>query len=138
MNVAAAGYILRVPLDRRDLLLDTPDDGYSFYYSQPFVAELVPKFDHSNRASLIIFASFEDGKITHLGNCKRASGGAGQSLLKIRDLKPLARPVTFEELKNGVPARLAQHLTRVLSDGGLLPQKRLVPWLIKSSNSMLR
>ena len=107
-------------------MLDEAESGDSFLRSAPFVAEPVPHFAHSRSAPLIVFASFEDGKITHLADGKRGmSAGTRLSRLNIQGLKPLARPVAFEELESGVPVRVRPHLRRVLSDGGLLPPKTL-------------
>ena len=72
--VAAGGYILQVPKDRRKLLLHEAEHGGSFYRSKPFISEPVPRFDHSRRAPLAVFASFKDGFITHI-----ADGRKGQS-----------------------------------------------------------
>lgn len=126
MSIAAAGYVLKVPSERREVLLNEAENGGSFYHSTPFVAEPVPNFDHSRRAPLVVFASFEDGKITHIADGKRgASAGTGLARLNMQDLKPLARPIPFEELKSGVPKRVQAHLERVLSGGGILPPKTL-------------
>jgi hypothetical protein len=126
MSIAAAGYVLKVPSERREVLLNEAENGGSFYRSTPFVAEPVPNFDHSRRAPLVVFASFEDGKITHIADGKRgASAGTGLARLNMQDLKPLARPIPFEELKSGVPKRVQAHLERVLSGGGILPPKTL-------------
>lgn len=126
MSVVAAGYVLLVPSERRELLLNEAENGGSFYRSTPFVAEPVPNFDHSRRAPLVVFASFEDGKITHIADGKRgASAGTGLARLNMQDLKPLARPIAFGELKSGVPKRVQAHLERVLSGGGILPPKTL-------------
>lgn len=126
MSVIAAGYVLTVPPDRRRVLLDASENGGSFYNSSPFVAEPVPNFEHSRRAPLVIFASFEDGKITHIADGKRgASAGTGLARLNMKDLKALARPIAFGELKSGVPKRVQAHLERVLTGGGILPPKTL-------------
>lgn len=126
MSIAAAGYVLKVPSERREVLLNEAENGGSFYRSTPFVAEPVPNFDHSRRAPLVVFASFDDGKITHIADGKRgASAGTGLARLNMQDLKPLARPIPFEELKSGVPKRVQAHLERVLSGGGILPPKTL-------------
>lgn len=126
MSIAAAGYVLKVPSERREVLLNEAENGGSFYRSAPFVAEPVPNFDHSRRAPLVVFASFEDGKITHIADGKRgASAGTGLARLNMQDLKPLTRPIPFEELKSGVPKRIHAHLERVLSGGGILPPKTL-------------
>jgi hypothetical protein len=126
MTIAAAGYILRVPPDRRQLLLDEAEDGGSFYRSAPFVAEPVARFEHSRRAPLVVFASFEDGKITHIADGKRGvSAGTGLARLSMQELKELVRPVSFEELVDGVAARVRRHLKLRLESGGLLPPKTL-------------
>jgi hypothetical protein len=126
MSIAAAGYVLEVPSNRREVLLDEAENGGSFYRSTPFVAEPVPNFEHSRRAPLVVFASFEAGKITHIADGKRgASAGTGLARLNMQDLKALVRPITFDELKSGVPKRLQAHLERVLMSGGILPPKTL-------------
>ena len=73
-----------------------------------------------------MFASFEDGKITHIADGKKGvSAGTGLSRLNMQDLKALARAIGFDELQAGVTARVRSHLKRVLSYGGLLPPKTL-------------
>jgi hypothetical protein len=118
MSIAAAGYVLKVPIDRRELLLREAESGGSFYRSSPFVAEPVPRFEHSRRAPLVVFASFEDRKITHIADGKRGtSAGTGLVRLNMQDLKPLSRPMDFDELKSGVPKRVQAHLGRVPVSG---------------------
>ena len=70
MSVSAEGYVLIVPTHRREILLNEVENGGSFYRSGPFVAEPVPYFVHSRRAPLVVFASFEDRKITHIADGK--------------------------------------------------------------------
>ena len=126
MSIKAAGYVLHVPPDRRGLLLEEAEHGGSYYRSAPSVAEPVPTFQHSRRAPLVVFASFEDGKVTHIADGKRGiSAGTGLARLNMQDLKPLARPIGFDELQSGVPKRLQTHLKRVLLGGGILPPKTL-------------
>lgn len=126
MSIVAAGYVLNVPTDRRELLLHEAEYGGSFYRSAPLLAEPVPNFEHSRRAPLVVFASFEDRKITHLADGKRgASAGTGLARLNMQDLKPLAHPIAFDDLKSGVPKRVQAHLERVLTGGGILPPKTL-------------
>ena len=116
MSIKAAGYVLHVPPDRRELLLEEAEHGGSYYRSAPSVAEPVATFQHSRRAPLVVFASFEDGKVTHIANGKRGiSAGTGLARLNMQDLKPLARPIGFDELQSGVPKRLQTHLKRVLT-----------------------
>lgn len=127
MSIAAAGYVLRVPPDRRELLLaEAADSGDSYYSSKPNIAEPVLRFDHSRRAPLVVFASFENGKITHIADGKRlVSAGTGLARLNMQDVQSLARPVTFRELESGVSTKVRRHLKRVLTNGGLLPPKTL-------------
>lgn len=115
--IAPAAYILHVPESRSEVLLDDERES---------VAEPVPTFDHSRRAPIIVFASFENGAITHVADGRKgASAGTGLVRLNMEALAPLARPVTFAELLGGAPARLRVHLQRVLTGGGKLPPKSL-------------
>ena len=126
MSVVAAGYVLKVPPDRRGLLLDEAEHGGSSYRSAPFIAEPVSNFEHSRRAPLVVFASFEDGKITHIADGKRGtSAGTGLARLNMHELKALETPIAFDDLKSGVPKRFRVHLERVLTEGGILPPKTL-------------
>jgi hypothetical protein len=79
MSIVAAGYVLKVSAGRTEVLLNEAKGGGSFYRVDPVIAEPVPNFDHSRRAPLVVFASFEDGKITHIANGKRGAS-AGPSL----------------------------------------------------------
>lgn len=124
--VAAGGYILQVPKDRRKLLLDEAEHGGSFYSPRPFVSEPVPRFDHSSRAPLAVFASFDDGFITHIADGRKGqSAGTGLVRLNLEDLQPLNRPVRFDEILSGADKRVARHLKQRLEAGGLLPPKSL-------------
>jgi hypothetical protein len=126
MGVAASGYVLNVPTARREVLLTEAEEGGGFYRTAPSVAEPVPWFDHSRRAPLIVFVSFEDGKITHIADGRKGvSAGTKLIRLNLQDLKQLARPIDFDELINGVPRRVRVHLARVLTGGGILPPKTL-------------
>jgi hypothetical protein len=124
--VSAGGYILQVPKDRRKLLLDEAEHGGSFYRSKPYISEPVPRFDHSRRAPLAVFASFEDGFITHIADGRKGlSAGTGLVRLNLEDLQPLKRHVSFDEVLDGIGARVARHLKQRLTTGGLLPPKSL-------------
>jgi hypothetical protein len=125
MSVSAAGYILNVPSDRRELLLDEAENGGSFYRSTPFVAEPVSNFEHGRRAPLWCSHRSKAGKSLTLQTGRKASRRERDSLASMQDLKALARPITFDELKAGVAARVRAQLKRVLTDGGLLPPKTL-------------
>jgi hypothetical protein len=60
--IAASAYVLNVPPDRRELILDRADENH--YYPTRVAAEPVPFFQHSKRAALIVLASFENGAIS--------------------------------------------------------------------------
>lgn len=124
--VAAGGYILQVPEHRRELLLDEAEHGASFYRSKPYVSEPVPAFDHSRRSPLAVFASFEDGFITHIADGRKGqSAGTALVSLKLEDLQRLKRPVSFDDILSGTEKRVWRHLKRRLEQGGLLPPKSL-------------
>ena len=124
MNISAAGYILLVPQDRREILLYEAEEGSSLYRSTPFVAEPVSNFNHSRRAPLIVFASFGNKQITHIAEGRRGnSAGTGLSRLNLYDLTPLYRPIGFDEILTGVGARIYPHLQQVMAEGGILPPK---------------
>ncbi len=118
MSVAAGGYVLKVPPDRRSVLLE--------YHLGPLVAEPVSNFEHSRHAPLVVFASFEDGQITHIADGRKgASAGTGLVRLNMQDLEALARPIRFDQLEANIPTNVRAHLRRVLGSGGLLPPKTL-------------
>lgn len=123
--ISAAGYVLRVPKNRREILLR---DDFGTWYStaEPPAGEPVPRFDHSRRAPLIIFACFADSVITHIADGRKGNG-AGRDLvvLNMKSIEPLARPIRFSELRKRCPSRLRAPLYRILSGGGKLPPKTL-------------
>ena len=124
--VAAGGYILRVPEQRRELLLNEAEHGGSFYRTKPYVSEPVPAFAHSRRAPLAVFASFEDGLITHIADGRKGqSAGTDLVRLNLEDLQSLKRPLPFDEILSGTNRRVRRHLKRRLDQGGLLPPKSL-------------
>ena len=124
--VSASAYILVVPESRRRLILSHSEDDSFYFGAAPSVAEPVPKFPHSMRAPLVVFASFEDGRITHIADGRKgASAGTGLVRLNMTDLQALRRAVEYNELENGVSPRVRPHLRRILANGGLLPPKTL-------------
>lgn len=124
--VAAGGYILHVPDHRRELLLDEAEHGESFYRSKPFVSEPVPSFDHSRRSPLAVFASFQDGFITHIADGRKGpSAGTYLVRLNLEDLQRLKCPVAFDDILATTDKRVRHHLKRRLEQGGILPPKSL-------------
>lgn len=122
--VAASAYILHVPGDRRDILLDRAEENR--YFPGATAAEPVERFTHGRKAALIVFVSFRDGAITHIANGRKgASAGTGLVRLNMTDFQRLDRPLPFEELVGLVPPRFRAPLRRVLHSGGLLPPKTL-------------
>lgn len=131
MSSKRAGYVLNVPPNRRDLLLSAAGlvDSYLFsrqYYPSTHIAEPVPTFPHGQGVPLVVFASFEDRKLTHVaGGKKGLSAGTGLSRLNVQDLTPLTSPIDYEKLENGVPKRVQLYLKNSLAGGGILPPKTL-------------
>jgi hypothetical protein len=122
--IAAAAYVLKVPKDRREILLHPENSRYSL--EEPTVAEPVPPFDHSRRAPLIVLACFTEGAITHIADGRKgAPAGTGLVRLNMSALEPLAQPVRFRTLINRAPSRVRAHLRRILPNGGILPPKSL-------------
>lgn len=122
--IAAAAYVLKVPKDRREILLRFESSPYS--PAEPAIAEPVPLFDHSRRAPLIVLACFVEGAITHIADGRKgASAGTGLVRLNMTSLEPLPKPVRFRTLINRAPPRVRVHLRRILPSGGKLPPKSL-------------
>lgn len=122
---SAGGYILRVPMDRRDVLLN--EEGFSRYTNEPLPAgEPVPKFQHDRSVSLVVFACFADGAITHIADGRKGTGaGRGLVVLNLHELEALRRPLTFKELRKQAPARIRRYIDDALSSGGKLSPKSL-------------
>lgn len=123
MAVNAAGYVLRVPEGRRAILLQAEPESAARGYA---VAEPVPLFNHSKRAPLVVFASFQADAITHLMDGRKgASAGTGLVRLNLVRWLEFPIPIQFSTLVDEVPARYRVHLRRTLSEGGVLPPKTL-------------
>ena len=122
--VAASAYILKVPPDRRSIILSGAEE--LSYFPKAAVAEPVPTFAHSRNAPLVVLASFQDDAISHIANGRKgASAGTGLVRLNMEELQTLRRPIPFAELKNTLPAKFRGHFQRTLDQGGLLPPKTL-------------
>jgi hypothetical protein len=122
--IAPAAYVLRVPQDRREILLDEERGYYSSGVLS--VAEPVPRFDHSRRAPLIVLCCFEKGAITHIADGRKgASAGTGLVRLNLTSLEPLPKPILFRTLLSHTPVRVRVHLRNTLYGGGKLPPKTL-------------
>lgn len=123
MAVNASGYVLRVPEGRRAILLKAEPEAAARGYA---VAEPVPLFEHSKRAPLVVFASFQANAITHLMDGRKgASAGTGLVRLNLVRWLEFPSPIQFAALVAEVPARYRVHLERTLSRGGILPPKTL-------------
>ena len=123
--ITAAAYILRVPRDRRQLLLGSYAEPPPFT-AEPTVTEPVPRFNHSKRAPLIVFCCFENSAITHIADGRKgASAGTGLVRLNLSALEELPRPITFSSLLRRVPPRFRRHVEPRLRHGGALTPKSL-------------
>jgi hypothetical protein len=133
----ANGYILKVPPDRRAVLLEEHIHG-------PGASEPVREFTHSKSQPLICFASFEDGLITHVA-LARAGTWAGSRLrrLHLNDLTELPAPVRFDDVLPKIPQKLKAHVAKRIQSGGLLPPASFgafvdaVRELLPESNALL-
>lgn len=114
--ITAAGYVLKVTENRREILLQAE------YASEP-----VGKFDHGFRAPLVVLACFADDAITHIADGRKGvSAGTGLVRLNLDSLERLERPITFAELLDHAPNRIRRYLRRVVDAGGKLPPKTFV------------
>src|ERR1700676_2339869 len=112
--MTAAAYILKLPLGRREDLLDLINAG-----EREVVAEPVPQFDHSRRAPLIVLACFDDEAITHIADGRKgASAGTGLVRLNMSSLEQLRQPIKLGEIRQRAPSRVRAHLARMLEGGG--------------------
>ena len=108
-------YVLPLPLARADELLHVHS------ISPAALRQAVRKFTPP-RSPFMVFASFQDKRITHIANGQRGqSGGTNRVQLKIQQLERLTRPIPFSEALEAVPPRVRLHLDGYLQNGGLLP-----------------
>jgi hypothetical protein len=120
----ASAYIISIPADRREIILDRADQNH--YFPSGSAAEPVPKFAHSKNRALVVFASFEEGKLTHVANGRKgSSAGTGLVRLNMDDLQKLQKPIAFDELIQLVPNKFRVTLRDRLNNDGLLPPKTL-------------
>jgi len=103
--ISAAAYLLRVPENRRQILLQEEGPG-RFSDEEIPAGEPVPRFDHSRRAPLVVFACFATNAITHIADGRKGnSAGRGLVVLNMRSIEPLDRPIRFSELRKRAPSR---------------------------------
>ena len=111
----AAGYVLKVPYDRREPLLEAHEDGR-------YIGEPVSSFSHSNTAPLIAFVNFDGGGISHLAEAhKGRSAGTDLVTLVLEKLTRLETTIPFHELLDQLPKALRKAATSRFENGGLLP-----------------
>jgi hypothetical protein len=117
-----SAFILKVPTDRRDILLGSERIGRGDWDA----VEPVHWFEYSRQAPLIVLASFEDGKLTHVADGRKGmSAGTGLARLKMNDIEKLDVPIAFETLVERVPSNVRVHLKRAIDSGGLLPPRTM-------------
>lgn len=120
--VSASAYILNVRPDRREKLLSAEQGRFGGVLA----AEPVPLFGHSRRAPLIVLASFEDGKLTHIADARKgASAGTDLVRLNMTSLQKLEPEIAFSDIINRLARKFRSPLERVIANGGLLPPKTL-------------
>lgn len=130
------GYILRVPTNRRRELLEYSELNES-------IGQPVPSFSHTRKTPLLVFASFEDGMITHLADGRKGvASGSGLVRLNLSNIQALHFPVAFEAIRDSIYGRSAAHILKRLEDGGLFPRESFQSFLevfgTLSSESMER
>ena len=110
-------YVLPLSVARADELL------HIHSISPAALRQSVPKFT-SPRSPFMVFASFQDKRITHIANGRRGqSAGTNRVQLKMQQLEQLTRPIPFAEALGAVPPRVRPYLDRHLQNGGLLPDQ---------------
>jgi hypothetical protein len=120
--VAAGAYVLLVPNDRRELLLERNDE--LGFYNRGAIAEPVPRFKHSARAPLIVLASFKKGYVTHLADGRKGtSAGTGLIRLNLDNLEELEHAISFKTILKGIPAKFRHHVKNAFDAGGMPPPK---------------
>jgi len=97
--ISAAAYVLKVPEDRREILLAHQPGGW-FYSEERAVSEPVPHFEHSRRASLVIFACFEDDAMTHIAEGRKGAS-AGTRLVRLT-AAGMTKEVRFEPVGGSI------------------------------------
>lgn len=114
----AAGYILRVAPDRREVLLEAIEGQDD----QDLVAEAEADFQHSRNVPLICFACFEPGMVTHLASARRGMRAATHlRRLNLMGTVKLPKAIRFEAIIEIVEPRYRQRLRALFRSGGLVP-----------------
>jgi hypothetical protein len=94
--ITAAAYVLKVQKNRRQILLNEWDHS-SLLYEDPRIAEALPRFEHSSRAPLIVFACFSDDAITHVADGHKGwAAGTGLVRLNLRALQQVNPPILLQ------------------------------------------
>lgn len=110
-------YVLIVARNRREPLLWAAGERPTG------VSEAVPHFS-VGRNPLMVFASFQEGELTHIATGRRGANAATASVrLHLQQLEKLTRPFPFSEITNAMPGRVREHLKRSLRRGGVLPPR---------------
>lgn len=87
------------------------------------VSEAVPRFS-VGRNPLVVFASFQEGRLTHIATGRRGANAATASVrLHLRHVEELTRPFPFSEITSAIPGGVRRHLQRSLHRGGVLPRR---------------
>jgi hypothetical protein len=93
----------------------------------PALAEPVPRFTHSGRAPLIVFASFKKGYIAHIADGRKGtSAGTGLVRLNLDNFEELEQLIAFKKLIAAVPAKFRSRLKTIFANGGMPPPKTMI------------
>jgi hypothetical protein len=98
---AASAYMLHVPENRREIILDRAEKNRYF----PAASATVERFAHGRNAALIVLACLRDGMITHIANGRKgAPAGTGLVRLNMTDFLRLNRPIPQRFVQWNLPA----------------------------------
>jgi len=112
--IRASGFVLLVPPERASTLLDHAERG-------EVIGEPVPAFSRSNRAPMLVLASFTPGALTHIAAGRKGiASGTRLVRLNLSDLEELIAPISVRRLLEATPPRLRAPIARRLHHGGLL------------------
>ena len=112
----AAGFILRLSSERREVFEDTYEEG--------IFAEPVAEFSHSRNVPLLCFILDDSNQITHIALGKRGRlAGTDLRRLNLERIFKLTNMVSVSSIYERSPTTVKKKLNEKLMNGGLLPPK---------------
>lgn len=112
----AAGFIVRLSSERREVFEDTYEEG--------IFAEPVAEFSHSRNVPLLCFILDDSSQITHIALGKRGRlAGTDLRRLNLERIFKLTNIVSVSSIYERLPTTVKKKLNEKLMNGGLLPPK---------------